>query len=98
MGILNTTDNGEVAIQSHYSINQDVIDEEAKYEGLYAVCTILEDSVEDIVKVNHRHWEIEKSFRIMKTDFKSRPMFHSKNEMIKAHFVTCFLALLYINI
>ncbi len=29
----------------------------------------------------------------MKTDFKSRPVFHSKDEMIKAHFLTCFLAL-----
>ena len=29
----------------------------------------------------------------MKSDFKSRPVYHSKDEMIKAHFVTCFLAL-----
>ena len=29
----------------------------------------------------------------MKTDFKSRPVYHSKDEMIKAHFLTCFLAL-----
>lgn len=91
--IVNTTETGEVAQESHYSINQDIIDEEAKYDGLYAVCTNLEDSVEEIVKVNHRRWEIEESFRIMKTDFKSRPVFHSKDEMIKAHFVTCFLAL-----
>jgi len=90
----NTTSNGEVAEETHYSINQNVIDEEAKYDGLYAVCTNLEDSVEDIVKVNHRRWEIEESFRIMKTDFKSRPVYHSKDEMIKAHFVTCFLALI----
>ncbi len=46
--------------------------------GFYAVCTNLEDPVEDIIKVNHRRWEIEESFRIMKTDFKSRPVFHSK--------------------
>lgn len=91
--IVNTTETGEVAQESHYSINQDIIDEEAKYDGLYAVCTNLENSVEEIVKVNHRRWEIEESFRIMKTDFKSRPVFHSKDEMIKAHFVTCFLAL-----
>ena len=90
----NTTSNGEVAEETHYCINQSVIDEEAKYDGLYAVCTNLEDSVEDIVKVNHRRWEIEESFRIMKTDFKSRPVYHSKDEMIKAHFVTCFLALI----
>jgi len=47
----------------------------------------------DIIKVNNRRWEIEESFRIMKTDFKSRPVYHTKDEMIKAHFLTCFLAL-----
>ena len=90
---LNVTKDGELAEKCIYAINQSIIDEEAKYDGLYAVCTNLEDSVEDIIKVNHRRWEIEESFRIMKTDFKSRPIFHSKDEMIKAHFLTCFLAL-----
>ena len=91
---INVTDDGEVAEKFNYSIDQNIIDEEAKYDGLYAVCTNLEDSVEDIIKVNHRRWEIEESFRIMKSEFKSRPVFHSKDEMIKAHFVTCFLALI----
>lgn len=90
---LNVTKDGELAEKSIYAINQSLIDEEAKYDGLYAVCTNLEDSVEDIIKVNHRRWEIEESFRIMKTDFKSRPVFHNRDEMIKAHFLTCFLAL-----
>lgn len=90
---VNTTDTGEVAVEAYYSINQSVIDEEAKYDGLYAVCTNLEDSVEEIVKVNHRRWEIEESFRIMKTEFNARPVFHSNEECIKAHFLICFLAL-----
>ena len=91
---INVTMDGEVAENSNYFIDQSVIDEEAKYDGIYAVCTNLEDSAEDIIKVNHRRWEIEESFRIMKSEFKSRPVFHSKDEMIKAHFVTCFLALI----
>ena len=90
----NVTDDGEIAENANYSIDQNIIDEESKYDGLYAVCTNLEDSVEDIVKVNHRRWEIEESFRIMKSEFKSRPVYHSKDEMIKAHFVICFLALI----
>ena len=91
---LNITKDGEIAEKSIYTINQSIIDEEAKYDGLYAVCTNLEDSVEDIIRVNKRRWEIEESFRIMKTDFKSRPVYHSKDEMIKAHFITCFLSLI----
>ena len=53
----------ELADKSIYEINQSIIDEKARYDGLYAVCTNLEDSVKDIIKVNHRRWEIEKSFR-----------------------------------
>jgi len=91
--VTNVTSDGELAKNTIYTISQSVIDDEAKYDGLYAVCTNLKDPVEDIVKVNKRRWEIEESFRIMKSDFKSRPVYHSKDEMIKAHFVTCFLAL-----
>jgi len=90
---INTTETGEVADEIYYSINQNVINEEAKYDGLYAVCTNLEDDVLDIIKVNHGRWEIEESFRIMKSEFNARPVFHSNEEAIKAHFLICFLAL-----
>lgn len=90
---INTTVNGEIAEEVNYSINQEVIDNEAKFDGLYAVCTNLEDNVEDIININHRRWEIEESFRIMKTEFNARPIFHSNEDAIKAHFLICFLAL-----
>lgn len=88
-----TTDTGEIALNNNYYINQDKIFEEAQYDGLYAVCTNLEDEVEEIIKINKRRWEIEESFRIMKSEFKARPVFLSREDRIKAHFTTCFLAL-----
>lgn len=91
--VLNTTDTGEIANETYYSINQSIIDEETKYDGFYAVCTNLEDEAKDIVKVNHRRWEIEESFRIMKSEFKSRPAYLTREDRIKAHFLTCYLAL-----
>ena len=90
---ISITPNGEVAEENHYELNYDVINEEAKYDGLYAVCTNLEDNVQDIIKINHRRWEIEESFRLMKSEFKSRPVYLSRDDRIKAHFTTCFLAL-----
>ena len=90
---ISTTSNGEVAEENHYKLNYDVINEEAKYDGLYAVCTNLEDNVQNIIKINHRRWEIEESFRLMKSEFKSRPVYLSRDDRIKAHFTTCFLAL-----
>lgn len=88
-----TTDNGEVALNNNYTLNQDKIDDEAKYDGFYSVCTNLEDEVTEIIKINKRRWEIEESFRIMKSEFKARPVFLSREDRIKAHFTTCFLAL-----
>lgn len=90
---INTTSSGEAAEETYFSINQNAIAEEAKYDGLYAVCTNLEDNVEDIIKVNHRRWEIEESFRIMKSEFEARPVHLTREDRIKAHFITCFLAL-----
>lgn len=90
----NVTDDGEVAENKVFTINQTAIAEEEKYDGLYGVCTNLEDNVEEIIKVNHRRWEIEESFRIMKSEFKARPVYLSRDDRIQAHFMTCFIALL----
>ncbi len=91
--VIPTTKGGEVAETNNYMLDQEKIDDEALYDGLYAVCTNLEDNVEEIIKINKRRWEIEESFRIMKSEFKARPVYLSREDRIKAHFLTCFLSL-----
>ena len=62
---------------------------------LYAVCTdILDDDPSEILKVSEGRWQIETCFRIMKTEFKARPVHVRRDDRIKAHFLVCFLALL----
>ena len=90
---LNSTDNGEVAENTTYSINQDVIDEEEKYDGYYALTTNLIGDVNEILKIVKGRWEIEESFRIMKNDFLARPVNLSREDRINAHFITCFISL-----
>lgn len=87
-----TTD-GEIASKKIHSINDSKIREESMYDGFYAVCTNLEDDAFSIIKINQRRWEIEECFRIMKTEFEARPVYLQRKERIKAHFMTCFLAL-----
>ena len=87
-----TTD-GEAAEKTITSLDQDRIDNEMKYDGFYAVCTNLEDDVSDIIRINQKRWEIEECFRIMKTEFKARPVYLSRRDRITAHFTTCFTAL-----
>ena len=88
------TKDGEVADQAISYIDESVIAEEEKYDGFYAVCTNLDDSVSSIVKANKRRWEIEECFRIMKTDFEARPVYLNRQDRILAHFITCFIALI----
>lgn len=88
------TSDGEIASKKVYELNEDVIQEEAKYDGFYAVCTNLDDDPWDIAKINHNRWEIEESFRIMKSEFEARPVYLHRDDRIKAHFLTCFIALL----
>lgn len=88
------TIDGVVAEKTVKSIDKERISEEEKFDGFTAVCTTLEDDIEDILKVNRRRWEIEESFRIMKSEFKARPVFLHNDERIRAHFLTCFLSLL----
>lgn len=89
----NVTKDGEVADKSVYSLNNDAIKDEEMYDGFYAVCTNLDDDATAITRINHRRWEIEECFRIMKSEFKARPVYLSRDSRIKAHFTTCFLAL-----
>jgi len=91
---VSSTDGGEVAENDFYFINKHTIEAEEAFDGFYAVCTNLEDDVASIVKVNHRRWEIEECFRIMKHEFKARPAYVRRDLRIKAHFMTCFIGLL----
>ena len=90
---INSTDNGEIAENSSYSIDEDLIKEEEKYDGYYALTTNLIGDINQILKIVKGRWEIEESFRIMKSDFLARPVNLSREDRIKAHFMTCFISL-----
>ena len=90
----NITPDGELAEKEIYSIDSDIISKEEAFDGFYGVCTNLEDDASEIIKVNHRRWEIEECFRIMKSEFKARPVYLSNNDRIEAHFTTCFISLI----
>ena len=94
IGTTAATKDGEVAEISHY-LDNDKVEAEAQYDGLYAVCTdLLDDEVADILTVSEGRWQIEECFRIMKTDFSARPVYLQNENRIKAHFLICFLSLL----
>lgn len=89
----NSTKTGEIAENTSYSINQEIIDEEEKYDVYYALTTNLVGDINEIFRIVKGRWEIEESFRIMKSDFLARPVNLSREDRIKAHFMTCFISL-----
>jgi transposase len=88
------TNDGEIAENNAYELNETAIAEESKYDGFYAVCTNLDDDPSEIAKINHDRWEIEESFRIMKSEFNARPVYLQRDDRITAHFLTCYISLL----
>lgn len=88
-----TGKNGEKA-QDLYVIDQSVIEEEERYDGYYAVATNLDDDVATILSISAQRYKIEDCFRLLKTNFSSRPVYHRTREHITAHFMVCYTALL----
>lgn len=88
-----TGKDGEKA-SDHYAIDQSVIDNEEKYDGYYAIATNMEDDVKTILAINSNRYKIEDCFRVLKTNFSARPVFHRNRKRIIAHFMVCYTALL----
>ena len=88
-----STNTGEVACNVEYSVDQEVYQNEEKYNGFYGITTNLIDDTATIIKVMKGRWEIEESFRIMKDEFDAGTVYLSREDRIKGHFITCFLSL-----
>src|SRR3989344_3837770 len=77
-----------------YELNQDLIHKTTLLlgiKGYYSNCSNLTN--EEIIKHYKNLWNVEKSFRISKSDLKARPIFHNKQQAIEAHILICFMAL-----
>ena len=97
------TKEGEVSTKRHLAIDTEAISKEEKFDGYYGICTNLPLKSEkhpegkttlDVIHINHMRWQIEDCFRDLKSHFKSRPVYLSKENRIKAHFLLCCLSLI----
>ena len=81
--------------KTDYYLDEERIKEEEKYDGFYCVATnIFNEDERDIINIQKNRYKIEDCFRVLKTFFETRPIYHYKNERIKAHFLICYTALL----
>ena len=100
-------DTGEIKEStSRPCLNVKAIAEEEKYDGYYAIVTNLFNDGEDkgnyddgkIIDIYRGLWRVEDSFRITKSELETRPIYLSREDRIKAHFLTCFISLVIIRL
>lgn len=88
------TKTGDEAIFDQYELNTEKIEEEAQFDGYFCIATDLDEDVRTILEINEQRYQIEDCFRLLKSSFDARPVFHRNEERIKTHFLLCFTALL----
>lgn len=91
---ITTDSNGEIIEKSTNVFNSEAISSEEKLHGFYALATNLDKNIKEILEINCQRWKIEQNFRLLKTDFDTRPAFVWTDPSIRGHFAICYIALL----
>lgn len=80
-------------------LDEMLIREEEKYDGYYSIVTSeLDMSDSEIIEKYQGLWKIEETFKITKTQLKTRPTYVWSEGGIEGHFLTCFLSLLLLRL
>jgi transposase len=75
------------------AVNQDKIEEEARYDGKWVLKTNTDLTAEQAALKYKELWQVEQVFRDMKSVLDTRPIFHKLDETIRGHVFCSFLAL-----
>ena len=81
--------------KAHVAVNNGQIEKDLQLAGYNMLVTSeinMKDT--DIYAIYHNLWRIEESFKIMKTELDARPVYLQKENSIKGHFLTCYIAVL----
>lgn len=77
-------------------VNWDLVERARQLAGLKGYVTNLPISTMDapaVIGAYHDLWQVEKSFRMAKSDLRARPIFHRDRDAIEAHLTVVFAAL-----
>lgn len=74
------------------TINEDVIKQEAIYDGKYLLRTNCNLPPAEVALAYKGLWQVERIFRTMKSSLDLRPIYHWKEERVRGHIFICFLA------
>jgi len=90
---------GEIVNGRKPSFDFEKLTNDEKYDGYYAIVTSELDMADgDIIDTYRGLWEIEETFKVTKSTLEARPVYVSREDRIRAHFLTCFIALVIIRL
>lgn len=79
---------GDTVVEIDYEKFKD----DAKWDGLKGFNTNTNFNPKEVLSAYSNLWTVEKAFRISKSDIRTRPIYHRKQDRIKAHICICFMA------
>lgn len=79
--------------RDHLSLDQEKIEEEARFDGKWVLRTNTMLSAEQVALKYKELWQVEQVFRDVKSVLETRPIFHKRDETIRGHVFCSFLAL-----
>lgn len=79
--------------KTDYKLNKELVKKARLLLGIKGYYTNLGKSNRFVIKQYHYLWNIEKSFRISKSDLAARPIYHFRVKAIKSHILICAMAL-----
>lgn len=74
------------------AIDYEKYNDDAKWDGLKGYLTNTQLKKEDVIEQYMQLWNIEKTFRISKSDLRIRPIYHHLKRRIEAHICIAFTA------
>ncbi len=87
------SETGEV-VSHEFSLDWDKAEKDASLDGYY--CIITSECMMDkreVIEAYRKLWRIEDTFRVTKSTLEVRPVFVWTDSSIRAHFMTCYAAL-----
>ena len=82
--------------ENAYALNDALVEKTKCLLGIKGYYTNIPETKftnKEVVARYHDLWNVEASFRMAKSELVARPIFHHKEDAVRAHMVVCFVAL-----
>ena len=81
------------ATEPHFAVDWEKAEAEERFDGLWVLQTDLEMDAAEVALKYKELWQVETLFRDVKSVLETRPIYHQRDDTIRGHVFSSFLAL-----